>query len=91
MVAADACLAAQSPRAKEGKPLAFETLKALRVPARSAGEAEAMTLGQPKSFASKVASIITRLKPTPEELAEVRKIARKVTRRASSNRKGRRP
>ena len=78
---------------KKAKPLAFETLKALRVPGRSAGEAEAIrpTLGQPKSFASKVASIITRLKPTPEELAEVRKIARKVTRRASSNRKGRRP
>ena len=52
--------------AKKAKPLAFETLKALRVPARSTGEAEAMrpTLGQPKSFASKVASIITRLKPT---------------------------
>ena len=50
--------------AKKAKPLAFETLKALRVPARSADEAEAMTLGQPKSFASKVASIITRLKPT---------------------------
>ena len=48
-------------------------------------------IGQPKSFASKVASIITRLKPTPQELAEVRKIARKVTRRATSNRKGRRP
>ena len=51
---------------KKAKPLAFETLKALRVPGRSAGEAEAIrpTLGQPKSFASKVASIITRLKPT---------------------------
>ena len=51
---------------KKAKPLAFETLKALHVSARSAGEAEAMrpTLGQPKSFASKVASIITRLKPT---------------------------
>jgi hypothetical protein len=80
-------------RDKKAKPLVFETLKALRAPARSAGEAEAMrpTQEQPKSFASKVASIITRLKPTPEELAEVRKIARKVTRRASSNRKGRRP
>jgi len=77
---------------KKAKPLAFETLKALRVPARSAGEAEAMRPAlKPKSFASKVASIITRLKPTPEELAEVRKIARKVTRRGSSNRKGRRP
>jgi hypothetical protein len=79
-------------KARKAKPLAFETLKALRVSAKS-GEAEAMrsTLGQPNSFASKVASIITRLKPTPEEIAEVRKIARKVTRRASSNRKGRRP
>jgi hypothetical protein len=28
--------------AKKAKPLAFETLKTLRVPARSAGEAEAM-------------------------------------------------
>ena len=80
-------------KARKAKPLAFETLKALQFSARSAGEAEAMrpTLGQPNSFASKVARIITRLKPTPEELAEVRKIARKVTRRASSNRKGRRP
>jgi hypothetical protein len=79
-------------KARKAKPLAFETLKALHVSARS-GEAEAMrpTLGQPNSFASKVARIITRLKPTPEELAEVRKIARKVTRRTSSNRKGRRP
>jgi hypothetical protein len=77
-------------QAKKAKPLAFETRKALTAPSKPTGEPEALRPAQRKSFASKVASIVMRLKPTPEELAEVRNLARRVARKVSSNRQGRR-
>jgi hypothetical protein len=77
---------------KKAKPLAFEARKVLTAPSKPTGEPEALrpTLKQRKSFTSKVASIVLRLKPTPEELAEVRNIARRVAWKVSSNRQGRR-
>ena len=80
-------------KSKKARPLASETRKVLAAGKKPSGETEAHrpTLEQRKSLANKVAYIIERLKPTPEERAEFRELARTVARKLSSNRQGRRP
>ena len=85
-------------KSKKARPLASETRKVLAAGKSPSGETETHrptevhrpTLEQRKSLASKVAYIIERLKPTPEERAEFRELARTVARKLCSNRQGRR-
>jgi len=77
-------------KSKKARPLASETRKVLAAGKKPSGETHRPTLAQRKSLASKVAYIIERLKPTPEERAEFRELARTVARKLSSNRQGRR-